>query len=134
MMACPDFPLEVLIDIKESVINKSGVLGLFFVVAVSVGIFVSLETEAVSGCAGDCMMCHPQLENSEEHSALKTCIQCHNTAKPDRIKLFSEANGCGARCFECHSQFPQNAPHAALSTCINCHTDTGKKIMIDMKS
>lgn len=66
------------------------------------------------------MTCHPKLEKSPEHSALKTCVTCHDPAKP-KLKLFSNNDGCGDRCFMCHSQWPKDGAHASLDTCLECH-------------
>lgn len=42
--------------------------------------------DAVSGCAGDCMTCHPKLIGDMRHLSLTTCIKCH---KPSEQKSFS---------------------------------------------
>ena len=101
--------------------KKRGIrFGLPFVLFVGVSVFLSFETDAFSGCAGDCMTCHPKLEKDEDHISLKTCITCHDPAKP-KLKIFSGSAGCGDRCFVCHSEWPQNGAHAALDTCLKCH-------------
>lgn len=49
--------------------------------------------DAVSGCAGDCMTCHPKLIGDMRHLSLTTCIKCH---KPSEQKSFSlSLGGCG---------------------------------------
>ena len=45
---------------------------------------------AVSGCAGDCMTCHPKLIGDINHLSLTTCIKCH---KPVAEKAFSLSQG-----------------------------------------
>lgn len=81
---------------------------------------VSISTDAISGCAGDCMTCHPTLENSPEHQSLKTCKNCHNDSKP-KLKISSMNDGCGDRCFMCHNQWPKDGAHASLDNCLECH-------------
>lgn len=81
---------------------------------------LSLSTNAISGCEGDCMTCHPSLEDSPEHQSLKTCKTCHNSSKP-QIKISSNVNGCGERCFMCHGEWPKDGAHASLDTCLECH-------------
>ena len=74
---------------------------------------------AVSGCAGDCMTCHPKLIGDMRHLSLTTCIKCH---KPSEQKSFSlSLGGCGDRCFQCHAEWPKDGNHASLNTCLNCH-------------
>lgn len=46
--------------------------------------------DAVSGCAGDCMTCHPKLIGDMRHLSLTTCIKCH---KPSEQKSFSLSLG-----------------------------------------
>jgi len=80
-------------------------------------------TDAISGCEGDCMTCHPELESSPEHQSLKTCITCHNSEKKS-LKIFSSVqvdSGCGTRCFVCHSEWPLDSYHKPLDTCLQCH-------------
>ena len=83
-------------------------------------IFFSLDSAVISGCAGDCMTCHPTLEKSKDHQSLKNCILCHSPAKP-KLTLFSSNDGCGDRCFMCHSQWPKDGAHADLNNCLKCH-------------
>ncbi|MGD9809134.1 MAG: hypothetical protein AB7E76_06090 [Deferribacterales bacterium] len=77
---------------------------------------------AYAGCAGDCMTCHPKLEGSTDHLALKNCISCHT---PSTEKLFEFGGGaaeeCGNDCFQCHQQWPADGNHAPLDTCQSCH-------------
>ncbi len=74
---------------------------------------------AVSGCAGDCMTCHPKLIGDINHLSLTTCIKCH---KPVADKAFSlSQGGCGDICFQCHAEWPKDGNHASLNTCLNCH-------------
>lgn len=74
-----------------------------------------------SGCAGDCMTCHPKLVGDEQHKTLTTCIQCHDPTKP-KVNLFSNhPEGCGGNCFECHDEWPKDGHHAELYGCQDCH-------------
>ncbi len=72
-------------------------------------------------CSGDCMACHPVLQNSikeKHHEILKTCISCH-TKTPDTMSQ------CGGDCFACHSQNTliksNRLEHQNLETCKKCH-------------
>ncbi len=73
---------------------------------------------AVSGCAGDCMTCHPKLIGDIRHLSLSTCIKCH---KPADTKTLLSSGGCGDRCFQCHNEWPKDGNHASLNTCLDCH-------------
>ena len=78
---------------------------------------------AYAGCAGDCMTCHPVLENSKDHLALKTCIQCHTPSSQQKLFEFGggSAQECGNDCFQCHNNWPQDGNHAPLNSCQDCH-------------
>lgn len=82
--------------------------------------FSIMNSDAVSGCAGDCMTCHPVLKDSKDHKSLTTCINCHKPAS-SKMLSFSNNSGCGDRCFQCHNEWPKDAHHASLNTCLNCH-------------
>lgn len=94
--------------------------GIFVMLAAALIILVSgYYQDAVSGCAGDCMTCHPKLIGDINHLSLTTCIKCH---KPVTDKTFSlSQGGCGDRCFQCHEEWPKDGNHASLNTCLNCH-------------
>ncbi len=83
-------------------------------------IFISgFYQEALSGCAGDCMTCHPKLIGDITHLSLTTCIKCHEPANQKTFSL--SQGGCGDRCFQCHEEWPKDGNHASLNTCLNCH-------------
>lgn len=94
--------------------------GIFVMLSAALIILVSgYYQNAVSGCAGDCMTCHPKLIGDINHLSLTTCIKCH---KPVADKAFSlSQGGCGDRCFQCHAEWPKDGNHASLNTCLNCH-------------
>lgn len=94
--------------------------GIFIMLSAALIIFISgYYQNALSGCAGDCMTCHPKLVGDINHLSLTTCIKCH---KPVAQKSFSLSNGgCGDRCFQCHAEWPKDGNHASLNTCLNCH-------------
>ncbi|MCA1933747.1 MAG: hypothetical protein LDL13_09245 [Calditerrivibrio sp.] len=76
-----------------------------------------------AGCAGDCISCHPKLENDETHLSLKSCIKCHNPTekKVSILNISGQGDGCGDNCFQCHKEWPKNGYHAPLDNCQNCH-------------
>ncbi len=94
--------------------------GIFIMLSAALIILISgYYQNAVSGCAGDCMTCHPKLIGDINHLSLTTCIKCH---KPVADKAFSlSQGGCGDRCFQCHAEWPKDGNHASLNTCLNCH-------------
>lgn len=94
--------------------------GIFIMLSAALIILISgYYQNAVSGCAGDCMTCHPKLIGDINHLSLTTCIKCH---KPVAEKAFSlSQGGCGDRCFQCHAEWPKDGNHASLNTCLNCH-------------
>lgn len=94
--------------------------GIFIMLSAALIILISgYYQDAVSGCAGDCMTCHPKLAGDINHLSLTTCIKCH---KPAAQKSFSlSKGGCGDRCFQCHAEWPKDGNHASLNTCLNCH-------------
>jgi hypothetical protein len=83
---------------------------------------VNLVFSAESGCAGNCMSCHPKLLKDETHQILDTCKDCHSQ-KSDQLNIMvpTHMEGCGGNCFECHDTWPQDGNHAPLFECKNCH-------------
>lgn len=78
-------------------------------------------TTSLFSCSGDCISCHPKLENSiskPHHQILKSCIKCHTT-------LPEGMSSCGGDCFECHSQSKliksKRVEHQSLQKCKTCH-------------
>ena len=96
---------------------NAGIIILFF--ASLIIFFSGYYQEAVSGCAGDCMTCHPKLIGDITHLSLTTCVKCHEPAKQDKFSL--SKGGCGDRCFQCHEEWPKDGNHASLNTCLDCH-------------
>ncbi|MEC9491592.1 hypothetical protein [Flexistipes sp.] len=108
-------------------------IGLCAAIYLGIVVFGVVGNKAYAGCAGDCMSCHAELKNSEEHKSLKTCIDCHDPAekKPDLsadslLNMPRGDEGCGENCFECHDQWPKDGYHAPLETCQNCHNKSQK--------
>jgi len=80
-------------------------------------LFLSLS---LFGGMGDCMRCHPSLEDSKKHEGMKSCLSCHTKSKVPK-----NATECGDKCFKCHSTEDmdvENIPqHAVFEDCRECH-------------
>lgn len=106
--------------VKNNIKRKYGV-GVAFLLAAALILFLSINVKnAFSGCAGDCMTCHPKLIGDITHISLTTCIKCHKPVAEKKAFSVSKG-GCGDRCFQCHAQWPKDGNHASLNKCLNCH-------------
>jgi len=83
-------------------------------------IFLFIFAFSLFAGMGDCVRCHPTLQNDKNHQGMKSCIKCHT--KSTVVKTATE---CGDKCFKCHSEDDMDAQsipeHKIFEECRDCH-------------
>ena len=83
-------------------------------------LFLTILSLSLFGEMGDCMRCHPSLQNSKEHEGMKSCVSCHA-----KSKVVESATECGDKCFSCHTKEDMEdeeiLEHKVFEDCRECH-------------
>jgi len=117
--------------------------------------FFGIVTIELFACSGDCIACHPTLEDAQgkmdaDHQILQRCKTCHrdgskivlldsNTSKVHfkivKIKKLEENSHteCGNDCWQCHDINKVSriniTEHKHLQKCITCHVQLDKNLL-----